>query len=85
MILGPVLAIHMDLSVKPEINQLELMKGRFQCEWHQDPYPPPFTNLRGDETEEVLFRMLLDSMDKEAFKARKPASLFRSTMEPRLD
>lgn len=75
----------MDLSTRPEVNQLELIKNNFEYKWWEEPYRSPWIKDRGPEDEESLFRSLIDSMEKEALKKQKPNSPFRSTMEPRID
>ena len=62
MFMEAVLVLNLDTSFKPEIDQMELTRSRFQYDWREGPfYPDDFP----DESTEQLFRKLLETIDKQ--------------------
>lgn len=61
MLIEAALILSIDTTIKFEIDQLELMKSKFQYNWWEEQPMPEYN----DEREvEQLFRKLLETMEK---------------------
>lgn len=85
MIIGPVLALDLDLSVAPELDKKFIARHEFEYKWWEDKCPQPVSAKDHCEDEEALFRMLLDTVERELRKSQGQEESFRKTMGPRLD
>jgi hypothetical protein len=63
MLAEAVLALEMEFSFKPKIDQLELMKSRFHYDWWEEPIRP--IEDGNEESTERLFKKLLETMEKQ--------------------
>lgn len=85
MIIASALALHIDLSIKPEVDKSLLERNKFEYRWWEDPYSSPVAKGKDSDDEEILFRMLLETIEKESRRPPDTKGTFRSTMDPWLD
>lgn len=62
MLIEAALFLNIDTSIKPEMDQLEITRSKFQYNWWEEPARPE--DYR-DEGMEQLFRKLLETMEKQ--------------------